>query len=169
MHYCNSSSYIMQLRVKAQLFSVLNDTGKVIYHKIVPDGSHTHVKEAIGKIVAQQQHPVFTKCLYTDKAVADQNLGPEFTKLYYKKYKKVIATVVLQGMSDYTTYFNKLDLYHVKQRVLSLLPVSHPDYHSAKKQFNDIFTELVKQNTTLKNKEDLAKYAIIITAHNVTT
>jgi hypothetical protein len=64
IHFINI--FYLKIHIPAQLFTVLNDNGKVVYHKIVPDGSHLHVKEAIKTIVAKQKS-VVTEVFYSDK------------------------------------------------------------------------------------------------------
>jgi hypothetical protein len=66
MHSSQSTILLLQAHLPAQLFTIVNDTGNVVYHQIVPDGSNKHVKQAI-YTVTQQQTSIKTECYYSDK------------------------------------------------------------------------------------------------------
>jgi hypothetical protein len=84
--------------VSAQLLDICNDSGKVISHNIVPDGSHIYVQKAIeNDILPFQTNP--TECFYSDKSVADKNLDRVFNN-YYTVHKMNASTVVLQGVKN---------------------------------------------------------------------
>jgi len=66
-----------------------------VFHRIVPDGSHTYVINALeDHILPFQKVP--TKCFYSDKAFADSNLKLVFSN-FYKKQGINQDTVILQG------------------------------------------------------------------------
>lgn len=138
-----------KIHVSAQLLDICNDNGHVISHHIVPDGSHVYVEKAITTdILPFQSTP--SKCFYSDKSVADQNLQTTFNT-YYDAHNIKGKTVVLQGnLYCFLTYIQ--DIYHCQQRIVHLLPKSHSDYGSAVANLTKIFSELKKDTSVCKYK-----------------
>jgi len=85
------------VHVKAQLLDFVDNKGNVVYSEIVPDGSHHFIIDALVTKILPFQDTIFTKCFYTDKAVADVNLAITFDN-FYKKFSIDNKTVIQQGI-----------------------------------------------------------------------
>ena len=82
----------------AQLLTLIDNKGNVVACEIVPNGSHEHVISCIKKVLQSQTSNCVTKCFYSDKAVADKNLGSIFQTFYKQNFNLDCSVEILQGL-----------------------------------------------------------------------